>query len=688
MLTALAHRLRVRGRDERGSTMVMFAVSLPLLLIVAAFVIDIANWFEDKRHLQIQADAAAFAGAQNYREACSDTFIRDGALAYAGDLNRNAAAYNPQISPTAAERQRVHALINSTDYWTSAGPNSDYTDGAPCTKKYIDVKMTHDAPSWFFGSITPNGVLGAITAHARVQINQVTEVTGSMPLAVPDVDPAAVAVMLIDEGDPNGMAQTPLAVKALTSNGDQALNGTTLAKWSNTVADPISLTIPAPVANGARNVGVVVALSGNTGWSLAGSVATVCGQVNVDCYIPDTAGTTWSGASYIRGYDPAAAGTLNAAIATDVKLFNHGCTDASGPYFLLMANGIDCTFGVWAKVSWGTPTPPSGAKVFITGFGCNGANGCPMTLDSDGYYKTDTPGPGAKLPLASAAAGAQAIDLQWETGSGPGKLTGVIQKASRAYAADDRSGPIQFLQVLESGVAPANSLTTGVVHDLQVVVGLAGAVKNSPTPVLLRLASGNGAQTQTLNCGGGTFQNQVQYGCPDPYQINAAPPTCHAVTPPDCVPQGPGNKTAIVGALNARFVTAGVCAPNNSGLITSGNSSQLDPNDKRIVPLIITSYGAFSNNPSNPVPVIRFATFYIAGWGNPNGTGASKTDPACAPPVNTPYPNPTLCTKKGQCGDTDIWGYFFKYIGQFGGSTGTTICDLSSLSPCVPVMTD
>jgi hypothetical protein len=212
--------------------------------------------------------------------------------------------------------------------------------------------------------------------------------------------------------------------------------------------------------------------------------------------------------------------------------------------------------------------------------------------------------------------------------------------------------------------------------------------------VVLRLASGNGAQTQTLNCDPGTFQNEVRYGCQTPYQLNTAPPTCHAVTPADCVPVSPGDRTAIVAALNARFVTGGVCAPNNSNLITSGNSQQISANDKRVVPLIITSYGAFSNNPSGDVPVIRFATFYIAGWGNPNGTGASRTDSACTgtPPPggtgNTPYPYPVLCTKKNQCGDSDIWGYFFKYIGQFGGSTGTQICDLTSLSPCVPVLTD
>ena len=34
---------------------------LPLLVLMASFVLDVANWFVHKRHLQMQADAAALA---------------------------------------------------------------------------------------------------------------------------------------------------------------------------------------------------------------------------------------------------------------------------------------------------------------------------------------------------------------------------------------------------------------------------------------------------------------------------------------------------------------------------------------------------------------------------------------------------------------------------------------------------
>ena len=47
---------------ERGGVLVMVAVWLPVLLIFLMFVIEVGNWFEHKRHLQLQADAGAFAG--------------------------------------------------------------------------------------------------------------------------------------------------------------------------------------------------------------------------------------------------------------------------------------------------------------------------------------------------------------------------------------------------------------------------------------------------------------------------------------------------------------------------------------------------------------------------------------------------------------------------------------------------
>lgn len=53
-----------RIRSERGQALVLFAGALVMCLAMAAFVLDVGNWFRDKRRLQGTVDAAALAGAQ------------------------------------------------------------------------------------------------------------------------------------------------------------------------------------------------------------------------------------------------------------------------------------------------------------------------------------------------------------------------------------------------------------------------------------------------------------------------------------------------------------------------------------------------------------------------------------------------------------------------------------------------
>ena len=45
--------------DERGAILLIFAAALTAIVLLVAFVVDVANWYEHKRHLQTQADAAS-----------------------------------------------------------------------------------------------------------------------------------------------------------------------------------------------------------------------------------------------------------------------------------------------------------------------------------------------------------------------------------------------------------------------------------------------------------------------------------------------------------------------------------------------------------------------------------------------------------------------------------------------------
>jgi Flp pilus assembly protein TadG len=53
-----------RLKSERGQAFVLAAVAMVMCCGMAALVLDVGNWFRDKRRLQGTADAAALAGAQ------------------------------------------------------------------------------------------------------------------------------------------------------------------------------------------------------------------------------------------------------------------------------------------------------------------------------------------------------------------------------------------------------------------------------------------------------------------------------------------------------------------------------------------------------------------------------------------------------------------------------------------------
>jgi len=196
-----------QARDERGAALAWFAIWLPVLIIFVVLVVDVANWFEHKRHLQMQADAAALAGAGKFKlplSICSDTAVKSEARTYMGDhldgaesLWETTANYNDQIGKTPASR--VHGLINfqPTDparFWRS---DTDDDGGSPCTAKFIEVKLTEKDLPWFFG--LPPSVVPWIDARARVSLQQLGTATGLLPIGVPETDPDAVAATFVNE---------------------------------------------------------------------------------------------------------------------------------------------------------------------------------------------------------------------------------------------------------------------------------------------------------------------------------------------------------------------------------------------------------------------------------------------------------------------------------------------------------
>jgi Flp pilus assembly protein TadG len=85
-----------RLKSERGQAFVLVAVSMVMCLGMAALVLDVGNWFRDKRRLQGTVDAAALAGAQQLPDDSSAAQAQ--ALSYANKNGGDVAGANIVIS--------------------------------------------------------------------------------------------------------------------------------------------------------------------------------------------------------------------------------------------------------------------------------------------------------------------------------------------------------------------------------------------------------------------------------------------------------------------------------------------------------------------------------------------------------------------------------------------------------------
>jgi hypothetical protein len=81
-----------RMKSERGQAFVLAAVAMVMLLGMAALVLDVGNWFRDKRRLQGTVDAAALAGAQQLPDDVAGA--RSTALNYANQNGGDVAGAN------------------------------------------------------------------------------------------------------------------------------------------------------------------------------------------------------------------------------------------------------------------------------------------------------------------------------------------------------------------------------------------------------------------------------------------------------------------------------------------------------------------------------------------------------------------------------------------------------------------
>jgi Flp pilus assembly protein TadG len=116
-------------RDERGQTIILVALSLPLLLGFIGIATDVGALFKDKRTMQTAADAAAIAGALN---------PSSGAQITAAKAASAANGYTDGSNGT-------HVTVNNPPTW----PASNYLSPTGTPNGYVEVTITKTEPTIF-----------------------------------------------------------------------------------------------------------------------------------------------------------------------------------------------------------------------------------------------------------------------------------------------------------------------------------------------------------------------------------------------------------------------------------------------------------------------------------------------------------------------------------------------------------
>jgi putative Flp pilus-assembly TadE/G-like protein len=635
--------------NERGAVAVILAMWMPFLLFLFLLVIDVGNWYVHKRHLQMATDAAALAGGAYFGNCFSadpsvagaaDDTIENSARAYSGG---SGSTYNvPAATPAGSG---ITTLFNSKTFAVAGGPAADDTETeGPCETPHLmlDVKQTETNVPYILAGLVSAIVPGAdtsiagINARARVQLKKETIVQGSLPLAVPDVDPHYVSATFVNEATGATVAGPVSLTKGTAVGG--------LNYWSGSG----SVTVPASAQLNGTTIGVRIGMGGQP--PTCGSANGTGGNGFV-CYDYNA---TSQGLAVIQGV-----GSGGSVDTPNPRVWpTTSCTGS--PFFsdaLIVAPATTCAASIQAVMQTpGGNVGPAQMKTFTVTL--NGVTK-PMTYDAaDGYWTS-----GFVFNL-SPQLGPLGATLNWQ--STTGKKAQAYSNIQRVYSAlDDSSGPVKALSLSTSTstVGAPYTLSPGT-HSITVNVGIAGSLdlKNQATTVMLRLTGGS--RTSAVQCdasGANAFKQDIINGCQTPYQLNPVgfcPDPSPPAGPADCIQTETGDMVGPTEqGLNTRLAS---CPPVNYPSFDAAT-------DPRVVKLLITDFSALGGSGTTLVPVTNFAAFYITGWTG----GCANNDP---PPAG-------LDIKKGA-----IWGHFVKYIEPDPNSTGDQTCDPLQVTPCVPVL--
>ena len=726
---------------QRGQVVVLFALLLPVVLVIGSVVLSVGNWFVHKRHLQTQVDAAVLAAGQDFvgcflQPGATNTLVKNSALRYAGDTQRDASTTNLQVQ----EPNDVRVVLNSANYWETAqaglDPATGYTldwtmDGdpatpgpqssQPCDARFIDAKATDDKLPllWRWMPLFPS-----TKARATVEIHELPGLSGFLPWAVPEANPRTVAALFVDQNNPTNQG-VPMDVVMLTGPPDPSIttpkNGEDVALWTGNGAPSI-----------ADATGVVILSSRQllTATDLQGKrLDELCTLNATACYgaVKDTAGTlistNKSGIGFIHGKPQTDGSGNKTATVTDVELTtltspnglpNGGapCTDDTAPYYVWTAT--DCDVRLRAQVDFGSGILSTGARevrVATSPFGskCNGGISLQKTVQNGLlWWEQD-----ARWTTLTAGSGQTNFYLCWngesaKPGGGTNPEGGTfgdrVQQMAFAANTDAKSGGVYSGPLVSATILPTSSPKGS--QGVSVSVGLLPPLSISDgnaTPVFLRLA-GTGSLNQALQCDKQLqLEDMVRDGCKTPYQVNTRNLVCDPYTIsnlppplpppdpnpwPDCIQAKTGDVTSMSKGLHQRFEAPPPpkvpCPPNNWKQYRA-NGVVPPQSDPRFVVLVIAEYGTFDDSGNKVLPITKFAGFYATGWFTKNSPSMSQGCPDNDPPPPCPDPqNPSgsICDPGATRYQGAVWGYFVKQVFPSPQRPGTDLCVFSQLGVC------
>jgi hypothetical protein len=732
-----------RNHAERGSVMILVALWLPLMVLFVSFAIDAGRFWDFSRNLQNRADAAAFAAGLAYGNTCfstsptqaqTDVIGRSeqqysGPVGAASDLPYaygSVANYQNQTDNPGASASNFHLLLNSTKNWDpnpaqsgsnwsmGYGPGSANslalcysTDengkkGAMADVRVTQAKVPLLVPNWFLPGFT-----ATISAHARVQMQQIQSETGVRPLAVGDA------------------AYIP-CVTARFLNGD----GAVIASEKLTRIGSSSTWTSAPTGSSAGDVKKI---------NIGGTPATT-NPVTVQMFLWDCSSSSPSGLNYdyynAKGQEtqlglvyinnwgnPGTVGPTGAPVLAAGGLHLIGSNGTTcDPYF--QSSTVACQVGVHANIQF---QAASGGGTFFAR-ACLDATTTAACTTSINLAHTASPGPtdwdsGLNTFTIAPDSGPHTITIEWgqlggkvgtntckTTGSafaganqckgiltlGSGSTTQAMQRLMSGTNGTNAcnnppydTGPLQWIDVGTTdgagATAGANAYGQGANPDLFITTSIQGLSNALPTDpdICLRVAEQVSHATDFVNCGQGNGTSQdisaIVNGCPNPpgVQVNTrlqsdGSLTCTPqITPWDCVGNNPGESAPVLKGFDQLIGQGGApanCAPNNWGTATPITLA-----DPRAVVMIVTGPTDLgTTNGTGQIPIRTFAVFYVTGWSTGSGvTGCNNNDP---PPAGA--------------GKGELWGHWTSITVPSGSGSGNgKQCDFTQFGNCIAVLT-